>query len=886
MRLLSLTKSFLRSHFRRQQIDAELDDEIRSTVEMLADQKIKEGMPPDQARRVARIELGGVEQVKEEVRAVRVGAWFDTLLQDLRFGLRMLRKNPEFTAVAILTLALGIGANTAIFSVVDAVLLRPLPIPEPNQVVSIYDSLPSINFPRAPVSVLQFRDYSARSDVFASTALLRRQRLNVTAGGQTQRLNANRVTASLFPLLGIRPILGRTFVSADDLNANAHVTVLSAALWRGMFGGDPRAIGKNIRLDGIEYRVIGVEPASISAIDPITQLWVPMGLTPKDFTEDQRWSLVYQMRARLRPGVSTEQARAAMSVEAARVTASVANDRMHAGIVKGFGILVSPLKSDLVGNVEQSLNLLFGAVFLVLLIACANIASLLLGRGSARSREVAVRAAIGAGRSRVLRQLLTESLMLSICGGGCGVALGYWGVRLLVRFAPASVPQKDAIGISPLVLGFTFAVAALAGIIFGLAPAMQASHVDVPESLKQGGGGHSAGQRQGFQRALVISEAALTCMLLVGAGLLSRTLAKLMQVNPGFDPTNVVTLRISPPQQIVNIARYRAFADDLLDRVSSLAGVRHAALAFDPPLFHDETSALLSIRGYQTGPNDPQPHAEWVDATPGYFAAMGIPLLRGRIYTQAEMGAPGSSAQKVVVIDQAFAQRFWRGKNPVGQQIGYEDNHGRWFTIVGVVGTVRESSLAALSEGMVYYPRYYPGATLVVRTTSDPRPLIGVLRRQVHSAGPGQAVYNVETMSQRVAESVSQQRFAAILLGLFAGLAVILAAVGIYGVTAYAVTTRTHEIGIRMALGAQPKRILRDVLGNVGKMALGGIALGLVASIALTRFMASMLFGVSATDPLTFAAVVAVLLTMALLACYIPARRAMRVDPMVALRHE
>ncbi|MGH9640690.1 MAG: ABC transporter permease, partial [Bryobacteraceae bacterium] len=344
-------------------------------------------------------------------------------------------------------------------------------------------------------SVLQFRDYSARSDVFASTALLRRQRLNVTAGGQTQRLNANRVTASLFPLLGIRPILGRTFVSADDLNANAHVTVLSAALWRGMFGGDPRAIGKNIRLDGIEYRVIGVEPASISAIDPITQLWVPMGLTPKDFTEDQRWSLVYQMRARLRPGVSIKQARAAMSVEAASVTASAAYDRTHAGIVKGFGILVSPLKGDLVGNVEQSLYLLFGAVFLVLLIACANIANLLLGWGSARSREMAVRAAIGAGRSRVLRQLLTESLMLSMCGGACGVALAYWGVRLLVRFAPASVPQKDVIGINPFVLGFTFAVAAIAGIIFGLAPAMQASRADVSESLKQGGGGHSPGQR-------------------------------------------------------------------------------------------------------------------------------------------------------------------------------------------------------------------------------------------------------------------------------------------------------------------------------------------------------------------------------------------------------
>jgi putative ABC transport system permease protein len=881
----------IRGFFSSRRLDADFQDELSSHLSMLEDENLRRGLAPDEARRRARLRLGAETPLRETHHDLGGLPWLESLLQDIRFGLRMLRKSPGFTAVAILTLALGIGANTAIFSVVNAVLLRPLPVPDAARVVFLHDRFPAIGIGSIGVSARQFRDYSAFKNVFQSTALMRGENLNITVGNQTQRLRGFRVTASYFPLLGIRPIVGRTFTPSEDTGTNNHVVILSAGLWKRLFASDPHIIEKTVQLENVEYRVIGVMPQSIAVVDSNAQLWVPMGLTPNDFAEAQRWTVIFHMLARIRPGISLEQARAAMALEAARVKVAAANDPKNAGMTKGFDIVVQTIPDALAGSVRRPLYLLLGAVFLVLLVACTNVANLLLGRGNMRSRELAVRAAIGAGRRRLIVQLLTESMMLALFGGAVGVLLAYGGVHLLIRFVPESLLSVSAIPISPSVMGFTLAVAALSGILFGLVPAIQVSRVDLAEELKQAAGAaHSSAHRHGFRRALIVSEAALTCMLLIGAGLLLRTVSKLLNVNPGFDPANVMTLRISPSDSKyppANPTHLVSSGSALLDRVSAMPGVLHAALALDPPLFNDGNTFLFTIRGYHPGLNEPKPHAAWICATPDYFAAMRIPLLRGRLYTQSEMAVVDSKRKLTsVVIDEALAQRLWSGQDPIGKQLGLGDKNGRWWTVVGVVGTVRESSLVAKSSGMIYFPWYYPGATLVVRTASNPTPLIPSLKRQIYSVDPSQAVYDVQTMSQRVAASIAQQRFAAALLALFAGLAVVLAAVGLYGVTAYAVSTRTREIGIRIALGAEPRRILCDVLREGGATALVGIVIGLALSLGFTRVISAMLFGVAPTDPTTFVAVSLILFLTALLACYLPARRASRTDPMTALRHE
>jgi putative ABC transport system permease protein len=868
--------------FRRRKFDREMDDEMQLHVELREKEHAENGYSPQEAHTAARKNFGNVLALREATRDSWGWAWLEYLGQDLRFALRMLRKSPGFTAVAVVTLALGIGANTAIFSVVYAVLLRPLPIHDPGRVVVLHDQVPKANLPRAGVSVLQFRDYSAHTNIFESTALILDKNLNLTGIGQPQRLLAMRATSTLFPLLGIKPILGRTFTAAEDTYGNGHVALLSESLWKNIFGGSRNIVGKRIRLDGESYEVIGVLPQSLEVLNPHIQLWVPLAPSPQAFSEDERWAIVCTMLARLRSGVTLQQAQSVMNVDAARIVAGAPRD--YAGFMEGFRIEVRPYMDEEVGDARQPLYLLLGAVLLVLLIACANVANLLLARGQVRSREMAIRAAIGAGRRRVIAQLLTESVLLSLAGGALGLLLAWWGLTVLIRFAPATLPHASVIGLDPFVLGFTFAVSMLTGIFFGLAPAMQASKIDLSDALKESvrGSGYSLG-RNGLRRALILSEVALTFVLLAGSGLLLRSFRKLLGVNPGFNATNVLTMRLSPSQN-AKPADAAAFSRALLDRVSAMPGVLHAALADKPPLMEPGNSLFL-IRDYHPGPNDPQPHADNVSASSDYFAAMGIPFLRGRIYMQSEIftGEDEIHTGSVVVIDEALANRFWPGKDPVGKQIGF-DEKGPWATIVGVVGTVRSHTIATESKGTIYFPGY--GDTLVVRTTSDPRALAGALRSQVQALDPSQAVYEVKTMSERVAESVSQQRFATDLLALFAALALVLAAVGLYSVMAYIVTQRTHEIGVRVALGAQRQSILRLVIGQ-GLMLVGtGVVVGVAAALALTRLMATLLYGVSATDPATFVGVAILLAIVALLACYVPARRAMKVDPMVALRYE
>jgi len=807
----------------------------------------------------------------------------ETFWQDVRFAARMLAKSPGFTAVAVLTLALGIGANTAIFSVVDAILLRRLPVDAPEHLVVIHNQLPKVNLPRTEISALQFRDYADRTDVFESAAAITFRNYNLTGTDQPQRLLGMRVSASLFPLLGVHPVAGRVFTAAEDAYGAQHVVVLSQNVTERMYGSAQGSIGKRLQLDGESYEIVGVLPRALEVIYADVEFWTPMAFTPRELNEERRWSLTFEMLGRLRRGVGLAAARATMATMAARMNGSMDSS------MGAFGIEVRPFVEEHVGDVRQPLYILLGAVSLVLLIACANIANLLLARGSARSRELAIRGAMGAARSRIVTQLLTESLLLAVLGGALGLLIAEWGCQLLIRMAPANLLRTAAIGLDPAVLLFTLAVSVVVGVLFGLAPALEAARKDLAGALKEGGRGTpEASGRQGLRRALVISEIALAIVLLICSGLLLRSFEKLLEVKPGFDPTNVLTAQVSLPRtKYTDEAKIASFSDALLARVSSLPGVLHAAMADQPPLTPGTDNSVFSIRDYHPGPKDPQPHADTIYTTPDYFAAMRIPLLQGRTYLESEMrpnrGPIGEGS--VVVIDEALAKIFWGRESALGKQLGWGDK-GPWATIVGVIGTVRSDDLAEESKGTIYFPYHAPGMTLVVRTGSDPRPFVAAIRQQVQGVDSDQPVYDVKTMAERVAASVERRRFSATLLGLFAALAFALALIGLHGVISYLVAQRTHEIGVRMALGARPVGVLRLVLSQALGMAAAGVVIGLIAGFFAARLLANQLYGVQPVDPATFLVVPTLLTAASLAASSIPAWRATRVDPLVALRYE
>ena len=812
------------------------------------------------------------------------GRALHSVWQDIRFGFRMLAKSSGFTMVAVLTLALGIGANTAIFTMVDAILLRPLPIRDPERVVVLHDQLPTLNLPRTGVSATQFREFRQREDLFESSAALLRTDLNLTGRDQPLRVEAMQVTASLFQVLRINPILGRTFTAADDTYGSSHVAMLSHDLWKRLFGGDRKAIGKRLNPAGGTYQlvegsfeIIGVMPQSLELLYPHVELWIPVAFPPESFSEENRWQLAYDMISRLRPGLTLAQARAGMATEAAR---------FNEGTFAKFGMEVRPLVDEQLGDVRTPLYILLGAVGLVLLIACANIAGLLLARNGARTREIAIRAAMGAGRARIVWQLLTESLLLSIAGGALGLLLARAGMNVLIHMAPGDLPHVNAVQLDLGVLGFALAVTLLAGILFGLIPALQSARIDLAETLKEGGRGSGLGRgKQTLRRTLVVSEIAIALVLLVCSGLLLRSFAKLLDVHAGFDPSNLLTMNVSlSPAKYRDSGRMKAFSDAVIDRVSGLPGVTHAAFASGVPFSSYGYNVIFQIRDLPAGPHDPTPHANDMYVTPGYFETMRIPLIRGRLFEQKEMRSgnvlgPGA----VVVIDEALAKRVWPGRDPLGAEIGWEE--GKWATIIGIVGDVHDSDLAAESKGMFYVPAY-GGTTLVARTTSDPRPLIGALREQIRAVDAEQPVYDISTMSELVAVSLARRRFAVTLLALFAALALVLAFIGLHGVIAYLVTLRTHEIGIRLALGAQHADVLRLILSQGLLMSLAGVAIGLVAALLATPLLASQLFGVHPADSQTLVAVTLLLMAVAMVASYLPARRATRVDPIVSLRHE
>lgn len=873
----------LRSLFRRKAVEGELDEELRFHLEHETEKYIRSGMTPEEAARRARIELGGIEQTKEEHRDARGIRFLEETWRDIAYAARMLRKSPGFTIVAILTLALGIGANTAIFSVVNSVLLQPLPIYHPSRVVVFQENFPKIKLLSNSVSPPDYHSISQDTDIFESTAAFFEGNLDLTGSGQAQRLPAMHASATFLPLLGIHPILGREFSAAEDTYGQGHVVLLSEGLWKSAFGASHSAIGKRIQLNGASYQVIGVLPSSFQIVYPHVQLLVPLALPPKEFSNAYEGRLILSMLARLRPGITLKQARAAMAIHAARLLASVPPQIRPA--IAGFAIEVVPFMRHEVGGVSRPLYLLLGAVLLVLLIACANIANLLLARASTRSREMAVRTAIGADRRRIIAQLLTESILLSLAGGTVGLLFARLGVAALVHFGPANLPHPETIRLDSTVLAFTFLVSVFAGIFFGLAPAIESSKVNLTESIKESSRSGSSLGRSRFRRALVLSEIALTFVLLVGAGLLLRSFAKLLDVNLGFNPGNLLTMSISPSREVGPSdtgwqQRYAAFSRTLLRRVSAIPGVTHAALSDGPPLTGIPNSIFM-VRDYHAPANGPQPHADNVATSPAYFATMGIPLLYGRIYTDQDI----QTNNRVVIVDQALADRFWPRRSALGKQIGF-GGKGPWFSVIGVVGTVRSHTLTRATRGTLYFPAYDPGMSLVVRTAADPTALAGPIRSQIEKLDPTQAVYSVETMGERVSESVAQQRFAAALLALFAALAVALAGVGLYSVMAYLIAQRTREIGIRMALGAQKSDVLRQFVGQGFKLAVTGVGIGIIGALGLTQLLSSMLYGVTPTDPLAFAAASFVLIAVALLACYIPAWRATRLDPMIVLRQD
>jgi putative ABC transport system permease protein len=800
---------------------------------------------------------------------------------DVRYAARALVQNPGFTSVAVLTLALGIGANTAIFSVVNAVLLRPLPLQDPARLAAIHNQYLALNLKRASCSPADYYDYRKQTQLFEEVAAVGGSSYNLTGVERPERLLGAETTASLFPMLGIRPVAGRVFTEEEDRPGRNQVVVLDEGLWRRRFGGDPAIVGQALRLNEQSYTVLGVIPSSLAFLAQV-ELWTPIGFTEEQKSPQRRGNQYLFVMARLKKGLTLEQARAGMKTFAAGLAKEFPNSYPASS---GWGIALTRLEELLVGEMRPALLVLGGAVSLVLLIAAANVANLLLARAAGRRREMAIRAALGAGRGRIARQLLTESTMLGLLGGVAGLALGYWGVRLLVAASPQNVPRLNEVRVDGMVLAFTFMVSWVTGILFGLAPAMQIAGGSLYDSLKEGGRGSSLG-RQKTRNLLVAGEMGLSVVLLIGAGLLIQTFFKLQQVDTGFRPQGVLTFRISLPQ-----ARYREQAqmagamERILGQVRALPGVLSVGAVSTLPFSGSNSSGSFSIEGHDTSSGGTMPHADIRIVSPSYFGALGIPLKQGRLLAETDRGeAPGAA-----LVDEKLAQQYWPGEDPVGRRVRRTGPQAPWFTVVGVVGHVKHAQLDGESKGVLYLSYLQnraPNMTVVARTAHDPRALASAAPGAVAGVDRELPVFEIKTMEQRLLESLTPRRFAMYFLVVFAGSALALSAVGLYGVMGQSVTQRAHEIGIRMALGAPAGDVRRQVVREGMRLAAIGLAMGMAAALALTRVMGRLVFGVRPVDPATFVTVAVVLGAVAFVAAYLPARRATRVDPVVTLRYE
>jgi len=873
----------LRGMIFNRRFERDLEEEIRAHLEMQIEENVRQGMSPEAARQAASRKFGGVIQVKEAYRDRLILPVVETAFQDLRYGLRMLRRNPGFTFVAMLTLALGIGANSAIFSVVNAVLLRSLPYHAPDHLVLVshYQPIGEIN----EATGADFLDWRDQAKSFEQIAAYDFNTADLTGSGEPERLNAGMVSANLFATLGVAPLIGRAFTQAEDTYGGQPVVILSDGLWRRHFGGDPQVIGRSITLGGQSRTVVGIMPGGFRFSEE-ADLWLPLALNAAQELGRQG-NVLLDVLARLKPGVTPEAARADLSLILDRQRRAFPNKYSS-----GVQIRVIGLSESLTGNVRLALMVMFGAVTFVLLIACANVANLLLARSAARQKEMAIRAAVGAGRLRLVRQLLTESLLLSLLGGAAGLLAAKWGVKLLVAMSPGGIARIEETTVDGRVLGFTCMVVLLTGLIAGAFPAMQASKIDVNETLKAQTGARSGqgGVRRALS-ALMIAELALALILLAGSGLMTKSFLRLMAVPKGFDPDGVLTLTMNP-----SYSRYSrggpqrgAYFQESLDRVRRLPGVQSASLASSLPL----AGPALRMEGIQIEgrPRFEPETAPIVDLnfiSPEYFQTMRMPMRDGRPFTSQD----GAETPQVVIINETLARRLFPNENPIGHRLlmGKPPR-----TIVGVIGDTCNRSLDREVSPEVFAPFVQnPNfrSNLVVRVASDqnnPTSLSGLaaaIRNQAQAIDPNEPINQVVPMNELLSNSVAMRRFQMLLLAVFASVAFIIAAVGIYGVISYAVSQRTQEIGIRMALGAQAGDVLRMVIWRGVSLALVGVALGVTAALALTRVMRNLLFNVSATDPTTFVLVALLLVSVALIASYIPARRATKVDPLIALRSE
>jgi putative ABC transport system permease protein len=807
----------------------------------------------------------------------------ETFLQDIRFGIRVLTKNRGFTLVALLTLALGIGANTAIFTVVNAIVFRPLPFTAPQQLVGVWTRDLQRPDSQYPVSLPTFRDWQQQTRSLSGVAAYAFNRFHLSGKEGPDETRGVFATTNFFDVMGVTPALGRALQPADE---RENVVVLSDELWRRRFNSDRNVLGKTINLNAETFTVVGVMPPSFRFPTPDIELWSTLASiynlqSAKPNGPDWingRSLRGYRVVGRLRNGVPVEQAQAEMSALAERLAQTYPNSD------GGTGVVLVPLRTQIVGNYQKPLVVLLVAVGFILLIACANVANLMMARTAARDREIAIRRAMGAGQMRLIRQMLTESILLATVGGGIGLLLAAWGVQLLLGLTPKEIPRLEGVSVDRWTFIFTFAVSIGTGVLFGLAPAWHARRLSLNESLREGGRGIAGMARVKRVRALlVMSEIALAVMLLVGAGLMLKSFQRLTDISPGFNTDNLLTMSVG--LQFVRYqedARQVAFFEQALQRIRSLPGVIAAGAATSLPPTYIQQSSGFTIEGKAVEPGKQLPTSIYIPATPGFVEALGLPLVRGRTIAEADTApAPG-----VVVINQTLANRFFANEDPVGRRITL---NGVLRTIVGVVGDAKYQGLGVEAGPQTYVPHAqspFPGLRIVVRTSSDPSSLIAAVRSQIQSVDPEEGPTRFATMTQLLSESVAQPRFNTFLIGLFAALAFILSAIGIYGVINYDVTQRTGEIGVRMALGAQSADVVRLILRQGLVLTLGGLLIGVVGALALTRFLTGLLFEVKPTDPLTYAAVAGLLALVAIAACLIPARRATKVDPLVALRYE
>jgi predicted permease len=877
---------------RRKRTQGDFAEELQSHLALEADRMREAGISEEEAMAAARRNLGNMTQAQERFYEAHRWLWLDDLIQDWRYGLRQLRRNPGFTAVAVITLALGIGATTAMFSVVNGVLLKPLPYPNPDRVMFLYNT--TRKYSVSSVSYPDFLDWQRMNRSFTDLAACRWDGFNLSAPSGAEVVSALMVSANFFKVVGIPPMLGRGFSAVDDHLGAAPTVVLSYNFWQKHFGGQSSIIGKPVTMDGKSYSVIGILPKNFWFFGQQfrTDVFVPIGIYDRVWRHQRLYHPGLFVVGRLKPAVTQGQAQADMATVADRLAQQYPKDDA------GFGIKMSPVLAWSVKNSRGTLWLLLGAVCFVLLIACVNVANLLLSRATSRRREIAIRVALGAGVRRVVRQLVTESVLLGLLAGGVGVLLAWAGTRLLLAEIPGDLPRSQNVDLDLRVLLFVVGISVITGIIFGLAPALRSAKPDLDDALKEGSRGSTGGQHR-LQNGLVMAEIGLALVLLAGAGLTLKSIWYLDSVNIGFNPHHALSFAVSlPPVRYQDANNNRTFYRDLLAKLRALPGVRTAGATDLMPLSGGDNEWPFYLEGRPKPQMQNMPQTMFYITTPGYLGAMGISLLRGRFFTNQD----NLSSQLVVVIDDVFARTMFPNQNPIGQHIifplpGFDAPR----EIVGVAHHIKHFGPAGKKGWQVQNDLYMPMAqlpdlfyrsggvvnlTLVVRTSVDPRAMTAAVTKTVHSIDNGVAVNAVQTITAMERSSLVAQRFTMILMAIFAALALVLAAIGIYGVISYSVSQRTHEIGIRVALGAQKRDVLRHVLGQGMLLAVIGLGMGIIAALGMTRFMASLLYGVKPTDPLTFLLVSLILIGVALLACYIPARRATKVDPIVALRYE